>query len=70
MYNVNAPAGEQFSPAEYCGNIKQAKAKNPNYADEAIQYESFCPEHMHKWMEMRKERARNEVNEDDNDWGV
>ena len=56
--------GGRFLPAEYCGAKKNPKAKNPNYADEATEYESFCPQHMATWQQLRKNKASNEVNED------
>lgn len=58
----------KFTSAEYCGAVKQMKSGNPNYPDEGVTYESFCPKHMYEWTRIRKAKAANEVNEDD--WSV
>jgi hypothetical protein len=59
----------KFIKAEFCGEKKNTKAQHIEYADEEIQYESFCPRHMYEWTQMRKAKAHR-IEDDDIDFNI
>ena len=58
----------KFIKAEFCGQTKDAKARNLNYADEQTQYETFCPKHMAEATRLRKVASMR--NDEDDDFSV